>query len=198
MRWSGWLLLIALGGCSGAAAPVSMPDWDPEGRAERAMELFDSDSDGFLAGDELKKTPGLLAGLDIIDTDDDQKVSTEEIISRFELYEQLKLGLRGREFRVVYKGRPLADATVKLVPEPFLEGVIEPATGVTDARGIASPSAGVDGLPGLRPGYYRIEVASDKVQLPAKYSTETILGAEVSPGHDDPSPFTPKPVILTD
>lgn len=175
-----------------------MPDWDPSGVSERAMELLDSNGDELLSGDELTKSPGLLAGLDVIDTDDDQNVSAAEIIARFEHYEQLKLGLRGREFRVTYKGRPLANANVKLVPEPFLEGVIEPATGITRPDGIVYPNAGVDGLPGLRPGYYRIEVTSDKVKLPAKYNTETILGAEVSPGHDDPSPFSPKPVNLTD
>jgi hypothetical protein len=175
-----------------------MPDWDPPNVADSAMELFDSNGDGLLSGDELAKSPGLLAGLDVIDTDDDQNVSAAEIIARFELYEQRKLGLRGREFRVTYKGRPLADAAVRLVPEPFLEGIIEPATGITRPDGIVNPNAGVDGLPGLRPGYYRIEVTSDKVNLPAKYNTETILGAEVSPGHDDPSPYTPKPVQLTD
>jgi hypothetical protein len=198
MRWTGWLLLVALGGCSGAATPVSMPDWNPSGVADRAMELFDADGDGFIAGDELTKSPGILAGLDVIDTDDDQKVSAAEIVARFELYENQKLGLRDRKFRVTYNGRPLGDANIKLVPEPFLEGVIEPATGVTGPDGNLQPSAGVDGLRGMRPGYYRIEVTSDKVKLPAKYNTETVLGAEVSPGHDDPSPFAPKPVILTD
>jgi hypothetical protein len=198
MRSSGWLSLVALVGCSGAVSPVSQPDWDPSGVAERAMALFDSNGDGFLSGDELTKSPGLLAGLDIIDTNDDQKVSATEIISRFEFYEQLKLGLRGREFKITYNGKPLANANVKLVPEPFLDGVIETAMGVTRPDGIVNPNAGVDGLPGLRPGYYRIEVTSDKVKLPAKYNTETILGAEVSPGRDDPTPFVPKPVILMD
>jgi hypothetical protein len=198
MKHASWLLLIALSGCSGAASPVSLPDWDPSGVADRAMELFDTDGDGFIAGDELAKSPGLLAGLDVIDTDDDQKVSAAEIVARFELYESQRLGLRDRQFHVTYKGKPLANANVKLVPEPFLERVIEPAAGVTGPDGNLQPNAGVDGLRGMRPGYYRIEVTSDKVKLPAKYNAETILGAEVSPGHDDPSPFTPKLVILTD
>lgn len=198
MRHVSWLLLIALCGCSGAASPVSLPDWDPSGVSDRAMELFDSDGDGFIAGDELSKSPGLLAGLDVIDTDDDQKVSAAEIVARFELYESQKLGLRDRQFRVTFNGKPLADANVKLVPEPFLEDVIEPASGVSGPDGNLQPTAGVDGLRGMRPGYYRIEVTSDKVKLPAKYNTKTILGAEVSPGHDDPNPFAPKPVILTD
>lgn len=197
MKYSFWVIILFLGGCSGAATPVSLPDWDPSGISETVMELFDSDGNGLLSGDELKKSPGLLAGLDIIDTDDDQKISAAEIVARFELYEQQKLGLRDRKFRVTYNGKPLADANVKLVPEPFLEDVIEPATGVTGPDGNVQPSSGVDGLRGMRPGYYRIEVTSDKVKLPAKYNTETVLGAEVSPGHDDPSPFTPKPVILT-
>jgi hypothetical protein len=198
MKYFCWIFVLFLGGCSGAASPVSQPDWDPSGISEKAMELFDSDGDGFLAGDELTKSPGLLAGLDVIDTDDDQKVSAAEIVARFDLYESKRLGLRDRRFRVTYNGKPLADANVKLVPEPFLEGVIEPATGVSRHDGTLVPNAGVDGLPGLRPGYYRIEVTSDKIKLPAKYNSETILGAEVSPGNDDPSPFTPKPVILTD
>ena len=37
---------------------------------------------------------------------------------------------------------------------------------------------------GLSPGFYRVEITKDGEKIPAKYNTETTLGAEVAGGSE--------------
>ena len=85
------------------------------------------------------------------------------------------------ELRITYNGQPLAGAEVRLAPEFFLEGVIEPATGTTRGDGTVRPSVPEQRTPLVRVGYYRVEVRSTKRPLPAKFNSQTTLGVELSP-----------------
>jgi hypothetical protein len=89
-------------------------------------------------------------------------------------------------------GRPLQDGHVRLIPEPFLEGIIEAAEGdvVDDRTGMAEVSTpNDDDLFGVRCGMYRVEITSPSVKIGKKYNEETILGVEISPftnSYEDP------------
>jgi hypothetical protein len=168
-------------GCSRGPVRVAAPDWDPSGLAEQIITDLDKNGDSQVGADELKAAPGLAAGARLIDADKNGQLTREEIKAQFTKYVEQRVGLRMASFRVTYKGRPVPDAEINFVPEPFLEGVIEPARGTTDVEGIVSPKTEGQDLPGVRLGYYRVQVTSPKVTIPEKYTRpDSPLGADVS------------------
>ena len=168
-------------GCNRGPSRLAAPDWDPSGLAERIMADFDKNGDAQLDEQELAAAPGLAAGVSVLDADKNGVLTAAEIESQFELNRQQRVGLKTPTFRVTYNNRPVAGAEVKFVPEPFLEGVIEPAVGTTDAAGMVTPQTEGQNLLGMRLGYYRVQVISPKVKIPEKYAgAETTLGADVS------------------
>jgi hypothetical protein len=172
--------MAVFAGCSGGPEPVRPPEWDPPEQAEQAMAEIDTNGDGLLDAGELAKAPGLAAGIKYIDQNADGNISEAEIEARIEQFRVSSTAARSRMFHLTYRGRPLAEAKVRFTPEPFLDGVIEPAEGVADGTGTVMPFADIaEGVKGIRPGYYRVEVTSPHVQLPAKFNSETTLGAEV-------------------
>jgi hypothetical protein len=181
------LLAILLVGCSSKPQSATIPDWDPSGFASAILEQLDKNSDSAVDNAELAEAPGLAFGAKLIDDDKDGKLSREELEARFAKYRDRELGLTSKEFRVTYNGRPLVGAEVRFVPEFFLSDVIEPATGTTIIQGIVNPSIEGQKTALMRVGYYRVEVTSPNVKLPAKFNTATTVGVEVSPFDDAPT-----------
>jgi hypothetical protein len=174
-------------------SPVAAPAWDVEGITDKAMEQCDVDSDGLLTKTELKNAPGLEYAFRQLDTDRDKKLSRDEVRQRFQDYLDSKMGIQGFSCYVLLKnGRPLRDGHVRLIPEPFLEGIIEVAEGdvVHDRMGLAEVSMTNDeGLVGVRSGMYRVEITSPSFKVGKKYNEETVLGVEISPfanAYEDP------------
>jgi hypothetical protein len=141
---------------------------------------LDKNGDSQLDQHELAAAPGLASGVRFIDKNIDSKLGRDELIERFARYRDSRIGLMPSELRITYNGRPLAGAEVQLVPEFFLEGVIEPATGTTRGDGTVRPSVPNQPTPLLRVGYYRVEVTSGERPLPGKFTSQT-LGVEISP-----------------
>ena len=84
---------------------------------------------------------------------------------------------------VSHNGQPLQGAEVKFVPEKFLGSEIKTASGVTDAGGVAmisAPQSRPDDPAGVPPGFYRVEITQSGLAIPAKYNTDTVLGAEIA------------------
>jgi EF hand len=179
--------VISLVGCSNKPAGVSIPDWDPPAFAGAVIERLDKNGDSLVDKGELPEAPGLAFGARFIDTNSDGKLSSEELESRFAKYRERKLGLTSQQFRVTYNGRPLVGATVRLVPEFFLSETIEPAEGTTVGQGMLNPSIAGQKTPLMRVGYYRVEVTSPNVTLPAKFNSATTVGVEVSPFPSEPA-----------
>ena len=179
--------LLVLAGCSRGPSRTAAPDWDPSGFADAILEKLDADGNGSVEIAELAAAPGLAAGQKYIDSNGDGALSRDELIARFERYVQMRIGLKDKRFRLTHNGKPLAGAEVKFVPEFFLEGLVEPATGTTDNMGAVQPGVAGETMALMRVGYYRVEVTSPQKDLPAKFNTETTLGVEVSPVSDDPS-----------
>jgi hypothetical protein len=181
-----------LAGCTRAPARIEAPDWDPDDFADAILVKLDANKDGSLDKTELTAAPGLAFGAKYIDTDKNETLSREELVARFTVYKDRESGLTSKQMQLSYAGRPVAGAKVKLVPEFFLEGVVEPASGETVDDGTLTPiTEGMD-VPGVRAGYYRVVVESPRVKVPTKYTSAetTPLGVEVSPTSDDPSSYS--------
>ena len=173
-------LIVVAGGCSAAPSRVSAPDWDPDESADQAIADLDKDGDGLLSMEELSAAPGLKYCVEELDTDRDKKLSREEIYARIKLYQDMRGGLASFTCKVTLNGRPLGNATVRLVPEPFLGDVIEPAVGTTTRSGHAQPTAESADVAATRIGMYRVEITSPDVDIPVRYNTQTTLGVEVA------------------
>lgn len=181
------VLLSLMSGCSGGPKRVPMAKFAPDTIATRAVESLDKDGDAKLNRDELSGSPGLLASVSIFDSDGDGQISRAELADGLQQWRDEKTGLVSLHCEVTWKGRPLQGATVRMIPEPFFEGAIAPASGETDAAGQAQMSCDSEHLPealkslrAVQPGIYRVEVTHPQIDLPAKYNTNTQLGRSVS------------------
>ncbi len=194
----GLLLLSGTGlltaGCGGGSNAVALPSYDPDGSAEQAMEMYDTNGDGFLAGEELDSVPSIKQAMFNIDTDKDQKVSLDEITERIRTWADSEVGLMSVSCEVFMNGQPLNGATVTFTPEPFLGDVIKDAIGETGMGSTARPKIpkdqrpSPDSPPGIQPGFYKVVVSKQQngeELVPAKYNSETTLGQQIS--RDDPA-----------
>jgi hypothetical protein len=181
----GVLAAVLVCGCSFSPSRVEVPQLDPAGTASAAVEQYDSDKDQNISQSESAACPGLTSSFKLYDANQDGQISKAEIQSRLEAMLGSGIG-RMPCMVVVYAGEsnnPIEGAKVRVVPESFLGGAIQPGEGVTNDRGIAKPVT-VDappGLPGIEFGLYRVQVTHDSLKIPARYNTQTELGFELSP-----------------
>jgi hypothetical protein len=165
---------------------VLAPSYNPKENAALAMELFDADKDGKISGAELDKAPGVKAALDVMNTDSEKGVTKQDIAKRIQSWMDSKVGRMTIACTVLRNGQPLSGATVKFVPEKFLDKIMpEVAVGITSESGMAMislpTSRGPDGdPPGIHLGMYRVEITKEGEDIPAKYNSETVLGQEAS------------------
>ena len=153
------------------------------------MEIYDKDGDGFVAGEELDKAPGLKAAIKNLDTDKDGKVSGEEIAARVSAWQSQQIGLTMFTCDVLLDGRILEGATITFEPEEFLGGAVQEAADITNLVGMATPKIpkekrpSPDSPPGMQAGLYKVrisKVVGGQETIPAQYNTATTLGKEVS------------------
>jgi hypothetical protein len=196
----GVVLVSVLAGCTGKPSRIEAPSWDPDGIADAIMAKLDANTDGSVDAKELKGAPGLEWGARYIDTDNNQQLSREELVARFEAYVKMRTGYTSKQLQLSYKGRPLGGVKVTLVPEFFLAEVIEPATSDVPPEGIFSPITQGAEVPGVRPGYYRVVVESPNAKIPAKYTAadSTPLGVEISSLGGDQRSYGTIQLVLTD
>jgi hypothetical protein len=173
---------LFLSGCGGPKG-VAPPDWDPEGMADAAMDLNDKNNDRILDAAELAAAPGLKAAAERegggADANKDGKLSRDEIRDRIAYYEERATGFEIASMEIRIGKQPLGGATVELIPEPFLSGVLDVATGTTrNEDGFVLAKA--PGIEGARPGMYRIKVTHPS-GVATKYNENTTLGVELIP-----------------
>lgn len=181
----GWaccaVLLVLVAGCSGNKGDGG-PRFSPSEAAREAMATYDANKDGSLDGKELDSCPALRSALSRIDKNNDGRLSAEEITERLTFLRSQE-AQSGVSVEVRLDGRPLAGATVTLVPEKFMGAGFKPLSVVTDEAG--SGILKVEGGTDLAPlGYYRVEVtkkSGGRDLVPAKYNSSTTLGHEISP-----------------
>jgi hypothetical protein len=181
-QWRLAIALITLCGCSGRPGDIDPPDVDPVSAAEAAMKQFDKDGDGQLSAVELEASPGLASAATRYDADKNGSLNVEEVTAGISGWAEGEVGAAAVPFVVQLDGRPLSDAVVKAIPEPFLGDALKPATGTEGYLAVAPEDRPPNSpnFPLMQPGLYRIEITHPSISIPAKYNTETTLGHEVS------------------
>jgi hypothetical protein len=187
------LTSLTFAACSSGPARVNQPYISASGAGDAAMDQYDTDGDGVVAGDELENAPGLKAALLRLDTDGDKAVSADEVAERVNAWKEMHTGLASVRCHITLEGQPLAGAKVVFEPESFLGSEIKTAVGTTNQFGDAAPTIPPEERPapnlpgGAHFGLYKVRISKSvngRETLPARYNTETILGQEVS--YDDP------------
>jgi hypothetical protein len=185
--WLGSCLLLA--GCTSGPARVVPVSINASSASKQAIEMYDKDGDGALSGKELDAVPGIKKNLSHYDSDNDSRVSRDEIAARLNDWSKQQLALMGCSYIVSLDGQLLSDATITLVPEGYLGPNVKPATGVTMPTGLARVSHADEDLPktangrplaGVKGGTYKVQVTHPTRKIPAKYNTATELGEEIA------------------
>ena len=187
-------VLWTLTGCSQGPAAIDVPAYDPDASATKALELYDVDKDGFVAGEELQGAPSLRAAIKNIDRNGDGKVDAEEIAERIRTWQKMHIGYMNFQCAATLDGTPLAGARITFDPEEFMLGAIQSASAELAATGMGMPKIPKekrptpDTPPGVQAGLYKVcvsRIVAGKETIPARYNAATTLGQEVS--KDDPA-----------
>ena len=143
--------------------------------------------------DEWSASPALVAVSASYDKNGDGTLSAEEIAAGLAAWQQSGVGARAVPFVVRWNGRPLAGATVRLVPAPFLDDAVKGASGETGPGGAGQLSMAAEdrprnapNIPLMQPGLYHVEITHPSIKIPAKYNTQTTLGIEITSGNPGP------------
>lgn len=175
--------VLLIFGCGPARpARVIPPSLDPAAVAAAAIAAADTDGDSAVDAEEIRTVPALAAALKQLDTDGDGKLTVAELRSWLETVQKSRVAITSFTATVSHKGKPLADATVRLIPEPFMGDGMQRGEAVTDAAGNAVPTIRDSKYPGVNCGLYRVEIEGTGVDgklLPARYNTESTLGVAV-------------------
>jgi hypothetical protein len=181
-------VLAACAGCSSGPKGLPLPDVNPAATAAAAIEQFDANGDASLDETELAKCPPLAGASANYDSNNDRKLTAEEIAARLGAIAGPNSAYVTTSCSVTYDGVPLEGATVKLRPPQFVGDAAPTAEGTTDASGIARPSIPADFMPPqlkdtplVYPGLYHVEITHPERTLSARYNTATELGFEVDP-----------------
>lgn len=178
-----WLAAVLFSGCT--SERVEAPAFSPAGAAAQAIALYDKNGDGLLDEKELERCPALLEALPKIDTSGDKRLSADEIAERLKQIQEANIGIMTVTCKVVLDNQPLEGAMVRLIPEPFMGPAVQPACGVSDENGAVNLRIDGQSFPGVHCAFYRVQITKDggngKDLLPARYNTQTTLGAEVAP-----------------
>lgn len=178
------LALSVLPGC-GTGGDLKPPSFSPEAIAQDVLAQYDTNHDGYLDAKELERCPALKNSLQAMDKSGDKRLSADELAEHIRMYADSQVALVQVGCRVLLDGHPLEGATVSYLPEKFMGGSIKSASGASDSRGMVSLVAEGEKLPGVQPGFYRVQVskksASGQESIPARYNENTTLGIEITP-----------------
>ena len=185
--FSSLFVLLCATGCNRGGSAVHPPQLDPAKFGHDAVEQYDLNSDGVLAGDELAVAASLKSVISQLDADQDSQLTADEIAAYVQSWQDADVGLTGVHCRVTLKGQPLAGATVTFQPERFQGEAISAAVGISDERGIvrlALEGGQERGLPdGMQVGFYRVRISkieNGKEVIPSKYNEDTTLGQVIT------------------
>jgi hypothetical protein len=177
-----FLYFSLLFGCLGTQKALEIPSFDPGKGADGILAAIDKDADKSISVTEASASPGIQAGFARFDADGNKSISRDELQSRFTQLVNCGVAIMPVNCTVTFKSKPLAGATVKFIPEPFLGGAIVGAEGTTDASGFTIPTVSDGtGTSGMQFGIYKVEITHPSIAIPEKYNTQTTLGCDISP-----------------
>lgn len=178
-----WSLLAATLGCGSHQPPrVAAPGVAVEQATTAILARVDANSDGRIDPQEAARVPAVKAAVKDLDSDGDGLLSRDELLAWLEEIRQARVAITPLGLTVTHRGKPLANAEVRLVPEDFLGPDVQPAAGTTDATGLVRPAMAAGRHAGVNCGLYRIEITgkgNDGRPLPARFNTASTLGLAV-------------------
>lgn len=195
IRRKAWLAVVAVAtaGCGQQRAEWQVPAaFDVAAVTRAAMETADANGDGQLNASEFRTLPALHGMVEPLDSDGDKQLSAGEVSAWLLRVQREAVAACETPMLLTHQGKPLADALVKLVPEPCMAAATEPAEGRTDDAGLVFLNTPTRQTPGVRPGLYRVQITgkgADGKPLPPKYNSASTLGYALGGGL--PSPRTP-------
>jgi hypothetical protein len=191
LRQTGVAVLV-IAGCSGRPGAIRPPDVDADSAAAQAIELYDKDGDGGISNSELTASPALTAAPGY-DKSGDGNLTVDEIAAGLAAWQKSGVGARVVPFALQWNGRPLAGATVRLSPAPFLVDSLKGASGESGGSGGGQLGMAFEDLPRnapkislVQPGLYHVEITHPTEKIPAKYNTQTMLGIEITSNYPGP------------
>lgn len=164
----------AVVGCDFGAKRIYPQQVDADKAAAEAMEMYDTNKDGKLDGEELKNVDSLAK------LAKDGVVTADLISAELKRLSSGKIGRLRFNVEVFHNRKPLVGAEVKFLPEKFLGPAWPSAAGKTNENGVASVT--VPNAPearGLPLGIYRVEITKEGENIPAKYNTATTLSVGI-------------------
>ncbi len=181
------VVLLGMTSCTGGPMALKQARIDATDSTQRAMEAYDKNSDGFIAGKELDQSPAIKSAMQRIDTNGDGQVSAEEVQGIIENWLNDVVVVMAVRCVVTLDDEPLDGATVTFDPEPFLGNVLPAATGVTN-KGKATMAVPQElrqdpTLAHPNIGMYLVRISKiegGQELIPARYNTNTTLGIEVA------------------
>lgn len=179
--------LLGLTGCPNGPIALEQAMIDATDSTQRAMEAYDKNGDGFIAGEELDQSPAIKSAMHRIDVNGDGQASAGEIQGIIESWLNDVVVVMAVRCEVMLDGEPFDGATITFDPEPFLGNVLPTAIGVTK-KGKATMTVPQEqrqdptlAHPNIGMYLVRISKTEDGRELiPAQYNTETTLGVEVA------------------
>jgi hypothetical protein len=179
--WAAFVIVVtvASGSCSNRVKPDAV-GLDPVAVAQSIVQQFDTDGDSALSKSELKASESLSSlnknTLSPLDADADGSVSKAELEAKIQAF----VDVNRVKFRcqILHGGRPLREATVRFIPEPFMGPTLTEAHGTTDENGMTEIEDGGE-FGGMVSGLYRVEVTHPMVKISPQLNTQTTLGAAV-------------------
>lgn len=178
------VLSVVVGCWGGGAKRVPQSDFNPKAGAD-AVTMYDTNKDGKISGEELAAAPSLRAAIKQLDPGQTGQITAEMIDARVDSWRRTKLARVTVSCKVTRNNKPVPDATVTFVPEKWLGGKVVKASGKTNKFGVAMisiPTNSPRDPLGVGPGFYRVVITKDKLNIPEKYSSEekTVFGQEVT------------------
>lgn len=176
-------ILVVAVGC-GPARPkrIEPPPLDPDAVVAALMARADADGDGVVKRGEFGRVGALAKAAQDFDEDHDGAISAAELRQWLEQVRASRIAITSFAGEVRHLKRPLANATVKLVPEDFMGPGMQAAAGVTDESGRFSATIPDAKYPGVNCGFYRVEITgqgNDGKPLPETFNTRSTLGVAV-------------------
>jgi hypothetical protein len=191
--WQAGIVFILATGCSSRPGAIRPPGVDPEDAAAAAIEKYDRNRDDALSRDEWSQVPELAAVAAGYDSSGDSALSAEEIAEGIRIWQEGPVGARPVPFKITVNGRPLAGATVRLLPADFLGDAVKGASGESGPGGSGKLRLAAEDLPKnapnmalVQPGLYRVEITHPTVKIAAKYNSQTTLGVEITGSNPGP------------
>jgi hypothetical protein len=192
-RRIGIAIILSAAGCSQGPGAISPPKVNAPTAAAAAIEQYDRNGDGKLSKDEWRASPALTAVAAQYDQNADGELTSEEIAKGIAAWQQTGIGARTVPFEVRLNGQPLAGATVRLEPAPFLGRAVKEASGQTTASGNGQFNMkpedrpkNAPNMPLMQPGLYHVIITHPSIKVPPKFNIDTTLGIEITSSNPGP------------